>query len=134
MASYNNEAKTAESPVGEATGGRRLISFVLPVYDEETTLRELHGQITAVMNRLPDDFEMLFVDDGSKDKSFAVLNELHREDPKVRVVQLRRNFGKAAAYSAGFDNARGDIVITMDTDLQDVNATAAAVLKISTAS
>ena len=119
MASYNNEAKTAESPVGEATGGRRLISFVLPVYDEETTLRELHGQITAVMNRLPDDFEMLFVDDGSKDKSFAVLNELHREDPKVRVVQLRRNFGKAAAYSAGFDNARGDVVITMDTDLQD---------------
>ena len=52
MASYNNEAKTAESPVGEATGARRLISFVLPVYDEETTLRELHGQITAVMNRI----------------------------------------------------------------------------------
>ena len=62
---------------------------------------------------------MVFVDDGSTDGSFEILNELRERDPRVRVIQLRRNFGKAAAYSAGFDNARGDVVITMDTDLQD---------------
>ncbi len=107
------------SSTGELTRGPRLISFVLPVYDEEATLKELHAQISRVMGPLPDDHELIFVDDGSTDGSFEVLRELRQQDPRVRVVQLRRNFGKAAAYSAGFDHARGEIVITMDTDLQD---------------
>ena len=98
---------------------RRLISFVLPVYDEEGTLEELHDRISAVMKTLPDDHEMVFVDDGSTDRSFDVLKKLQRSDPKVRVVQLRRNFGKAAAYSAGFEHATGRYVLTMDADLQD---------------
>ncbi len=71
------------------------------------------------MEQLPYDYELVFVDDGSTDESFDVMAELHRSDDRVRVVRFRRNFGKAAAYSAGFEHARGDIIITMDTDLQD---------------
>jgi len=80
---------------------------------------ELHRRITATMGELPYDYELLFVDDGSTDESFDIMAELHRSDDRVRVIRLRRNFGKAAAYSAGFEHARGDVVITMDTDLQD---------------
>ena len=113
--------------MNESSGGndkagnkRRLITFVLPVYDERENLVELHRQIHEVMARRPeDDFELLFVDDGSTDGSIEVLNELAENDPCVRVIQFRRNFGKAAAYSAGFSHARGEITITMDTDLQD---------------
>ena len=97
----------------------RLISLVLPVYDEEASLRELYRQIIAVVETQPDRYELVFVDDGSRDGSIAILEELQRNDSRVRVVELRRNFGKAAAYSAGFDHARGEIVVTMDTDLQD---------------
>ena len=118
MATSSDTAITG-SPTADVTRGPRLISFVLPVYDEEGSLRELHAQISQIMQGQPDDHELIFVDDGSTDGSFEVLRELRRRDSKVRVVQLRRNFGKAAAYSAGFDNARGEIVITMDTDLQD---------------
>ena len=71
------------------------------------------------MGERPYDYELLFVEDGSTDESFDIMAELHRSDDRVRVVRLRRNFGKAAAYSAGFEHARGDVVITMDTDLQD---------------
>ena len=114
------EETTGAGGSNEPAGGKpRLISFVLPVYDEESTLEELHSLISGVMAELPDDHEMIFVDDGSTDDSFSVLTRLHERDPKVRVVRLRRNFGKSAAYSAGFDNARGDVVITMDSDLQD---------------
>ncbi len=98
---------------------RQFLSFVLPVCDEEGNLRELHRRVTEVMDQQPYEYDMVFVDDGSTDGSFEVLSELHRSDPRVRVVRLRRNFGKAAAYSAGFEHARGEIIITMDTDLQD---------------
>ena len=110
---------TGHGTADGAAGKPRLVSFVLPVYDEEGSLEELHTQIKRVMDSLPDDYEMVFVDDGSTDRSQEVLERLHQRDPKVRVIQLRRNFGKSAAYSAGFDNAHGNVVITMDTDLQD---------------
>ncbi len=98
---------------------KRMVSLVLPVFDEKGNLRELHTRLGEVMRGLSVDYELLFVDDGSTDGSIDVLEELQEEDPHVRVIQFRRNFGKAAAYSAGFDNARGAFVITMDTDLQD---------------
>ena len=98
---------------------KRMISFVLPVYNEQANLPELHERITAVMEAQPGDYELVFVDDGSTDESFDVLSGLYERDGRIRVVQFRRNFGKAAAYSAGFDRAQGDIIITMDTDLQD---------------
>jgi glycosyltransferase involved in cell wall biosynthesis len=97
----------------------RMISFVLPVYNEHANLAELHERITAVMADQPDAYELVFVDDGSTDDSFDVLSALREQDDRIRVVQFRRNFGKAAAYSAGFEGARGDVIITMDTDLQD---------------
>jgi len=119
MATFDPTTKTEHGTADRAAGKPRLVSFVLPVYDEEGSLEELHAQIKRVMDSLPDDYELVFVDDGSTDRSLEVLERLHEHDPKVRVIQLRRNFGKSAAYSAGFDNARGDVVITMDTDLQD---------------
>lgn len=99
--------------------GPGMISFVLPVFNERGNLQELHRRLVEVMDRQGRDYEMLFVDDGSTDGSFEILQELHRIDDRVRVIRLRRNFGKAAAYSAGFDKARGGTVITLDTDLQD---------------
>lgn len=108
-----------ESGVSQSDRAARLVSFVLPVYNEQPSLRALYEQISRVMDALPDDFELVFVDDGSSDGSFALLEALHREDRRVRVVQFRCNFGKAAAYNAGFEAARGDIVVTLDTDLQD---------------
>ncbi len=95
------------------------LSFVLPVYNERDSLRTLHQQIAGTMAGRPETFEMVFVDDGSSDGSIEVLTALHREDPRVKVVQFRRNFGKSAAYSAGFEHAHGEFIITMDTDLQD---------------
>ena len=96
-----------------------ILSFVLPVYNEQESLTTLHRRIAEVMSGRSESFEMVFVDDGSTDGSIDVLTGLHRQDPRVKVVQLRRNFGKSAAYSAGFERARGEFIITMDTDLQD---------------
>jgi glycosyltransferase involved in cell wall biosynthesis len=95
------------------------VSIVIPVRNEEQNLIPLHGEITEVLLRLGRSYEVLFVNDGSTDGSVAVLEELAVSDPAVEVIHLRRNFGKAVALSVGFRDARGDIVITMDGDLQD---------------
>jgi len=100
------------------------ISAVVPVLDEESTLGELHGRLTAVLRSTAAgadaDFEVIFVDDGSTDGSPAVLRGLADEDPRVAVVELRRTFGKSAALAAGFAQASGDVIVTLDADLQDV--------------
>jgi glycosyltransferase involved in cell wall biosynthesis len=96
-----------------------VISVVVPVYDEELTLAPLYDELTAALESLGQAWEAVFVDDGSTDSSFAALTRLHAGHENVRVVRLRRNFGKAAALAAGFAHARGDVVITIDADLQD---------------
>ncbi len=98
------------------------ISVVIPLLDEASTLRELHRRLGRVLQSLaPGSYEIVFVDDGSGDDSAAVLEELAREDPeRVVVVEFRRNAGKAAALAAGFAEARGELVATLDADLQDV--------------
>ena len=96
-----------------------MISVVVPLYNEERSLEELYREISAALETRDDLWEVVFVDDGSTDGSFAVAARLHEITPNVRVVRFRRNFGKAAALQAGFLQARGDIVITMDADLQD---------------
>src|SRR6476620_8715934 len=96
-----------------------MISIVIPVYNEEESLAVLHGEIAAVAKAGGLDFEVLFVDDGSRDGSWRVIAELAREHPQVQGIRFRRNFGKAAALSAGFGAARGDTVLTLDADLQD---------------
>lgn len=94
-----------------------MISFVVPFLNEQDTLEELHRRIAAELGDRP--FEVIFVDDGSTDGSVGVVERLLAAHPEVRLVQLRGNFGKSAALAAGFDHVRGDIVFTMDADLQD---------------
>ncbi len=97
-----------------------MLSFVIPLLNEEGSLESLYEAIARSAESLPHAYEMIFVDDGSTDRSPAILEALHRRDPAhVRVIQLRRNFGKMAAMTAGFDRARGEIVVTLDADLQD---------------
>jgi glycosyltransferase involved in cell wall biosynthesis len=95
------------------------VSVLVPVKDEEATIRELATRVTAVLDRLGRSFELIFVDDGSADGTVQRIREAHAADRRVKLVRLRRNFGKAAALSAGFDQCRGQIILTMDGDLQD---------------
>jgi glycosyltransferase involved in cell wall biosynthesis len=98
----------------------RMISFVIPLLNEEESLRALYEAIKDVAQPLPGNHELIFVDDGSMDGSVSVLQDLYRADPEhVRVIQFRRNFGKTAALSAGFAQVRGEIIVTLDADLQD---------------
>ncbi len=96
-----------------------MISVVVPVYNEERSVALLLDELRSTLDGLGRDWEAVFVDDGSTDGTFAALTRLHAETDHVRVVRLRRNFGKAAALAAGFAQARGDTVITIDGDLQD---------------
>jgi glycosyltransferase involved in cell wall biosynthesis len=93
-------------------------SIVVPFYNEQENIPPLYVKLTEVMDALGERYELVFVDDGSKDKTFKVLSDIYEHDPRVNVVQLRRNFGQAPALKAGFDFARGEIIISMDGDLQ----------------
>ena len=95
-----------------------MISVVVPVHDEERSVALLHGELAAALEPL-DEWEVVFVDDGSTDGTFAALTRLHAAHDDVRVVRLRRNFGKAAALQAGFEETAGDVVVTIDGDGQD---------------
>ncbi len=95
------------------------VSIVIPVFEEEESIPFLYKSIKEVMDALPNKYEVLFVDDGSKDGTMKVLEELHEQDKNVVVVSFRRNFGQTAAMAAGFEYAQGDIIITMDADLQN---------------
>ena len=98
----------------------KLLSVVVSVYNEELALREFYQETGAVLKALPPswDYELLFVNDGSADRSLEILRELARRDSRVRVVEFSRNFGHEAAMIAGIDYARGDGIVCMDADLQ----------------
>lgn len=96
-----------------------FISIVIPLYNEEQSLESLLAKINETMVGMNSDYEVIFVDDGSTDSSFEVLKKLQEKGNKIKVLQFRRNYGKAAALSAGFQEAKGDLIITMDADLQD---------------
>lgn len=102
--------QTADSPE---------LSLFLPVLDEEENLRPMHAKIAAALDALGKTAEVIFVDDGSTDKSLEILKEIAAEDSRVRVISLRRNYGQTAAMSAGIDAAKGEILIPMDADLQN---------------
>src|SRR5215813_10198590 len=95
------------------------ISVVIPVYNEAENLVDLHRELTASLAALGEPYEILLVDDGSQDGSLERLLALEAADPRVRVLRLRRNFGQTAAFSAGFDHARGEVVVTSDGDRQN---------------
>ncbi len=95
------------------------LSVVIPVYNERDSLPELHRQLTEVLESKGYAYELLFVDDGSRDGSADVLEEFAEQDNRVRVIQFQKNYGKSAALSVGFQAAEGEIVATLDADLQD---------------
>lgn len=94
------------------------VSVIIPLHNEEESLEALHSRLSGVLTTLGD-YEIIFVDDGSRDRSVQIVFDLQRQDPAVRLVRLTRNFGKEAALAAGMDTARGAAVIVMDADLQD---------------
>jgi len=96
-----------------------MLTFVIPVYNEMESLRALHQELCEVATEHNYEIEVLLIDDGSKDGSWDVIKELASADERVRGIRFRRNFGKAAALSAGFEAASGDLVFTLDADLQD---------------
>ena len=95
------------------------ISVIVPLYNEAESLPELHAWIKRVMDEHHFSYEVLFVNDGSTDDSWRVIEELHATNPEVKGIKFRRNYGKSPALYCGFDRAEGDVVITMDADLQD---------------
>ena len=95
------------------------ISVVVPLYNEEDNVQLLYEEIKGVLDTMAEQAEIVFVDDGSRDRTLAKLEAIQAGDDHVRVVSLRRNFGQTAAMTAGFDHARGGVIITMDGDLQN---------------
>jgi len=95
------------------------VSVVIPLYNEEQCVEELHRRLSEALGALGKSYELVFVDDGSTDNTLELLKEIHRRDAAVRIVRFRRNFGQTAAMQAGIDYARGEVVVTMDGDLQN---------------
>jgi glycosyltransferase involved in cell wall biosynthesis len=95
------------------------LSVVIPIYNEEENINPLYDELKGVLKTLEHDYEIVFVDDGSKDSSLALLEKIQRQDDNVVVVSFRRNFGQTAAMSAGFAYASGDVIATMDGDMQN---------------
>ncbi len=98
---------------------RPTVSIVIPVYNEEDSLPLLHEELQTVLDAHYPDYEIIFVNDGSSDRSLQVLETLHQQNHRVKVVNFRRNFGQSAAISAGFDYCSGEYIITLDADLQN---------------
>src|SRR3954471_12670401 len=107
------------TPVALADAAAPELSVVVTILNEERSVEELYRRTVAALDGMGSSFELVFVDDGSTDASFAVLERLHDADPRVRVVRFKRNFGQHPAMHAGLARARGDIVVTMDGDLQN---------------
>jgi glycosyltransferase involved in cell wall biosynthesis len=95
------------------------LSVVIPVYNEQENIRLLYEKLKESLDPLNKEYEILFIDDGSTDRTLSILEEIQTKDKKLIVLSLRRNFGQTAAFAAGFDFSRGDVVVTMDGDLQN---------------
>ncbi len=95
------------------------LSIILPVYNEEENVPVIYEELKSVLDKINKNYEIIFIDDGSTDKTFEVLEKLHKKNPKVKIIKFRKNFGQSAALQAGFDNCRGEIVVSMDSDLQN---------------
>lgn len=95
------------------------LSVVIPLKDEEANLKALHERLSLVLGSMARPYEILYIDDGSEDGSFTALKAIHEADRRVTVIQLRRNFGQSAALQSGFNEAKGELIVTMDADLQN---------------
>ncbi len=96
-----------------------MYSIIIPIYNEELTLPELHSRLSAVVSSLDASFEVILIDDGSRDASFDLMKQIHAQDNRFKIIRFSRNFGHQIAITAGMDLAEGDAVILMDGDLQD---------------
>ncbi len=112
-------AQRVETREPRAETGRPVFSVVAPIYNEEETLPTFYQRLTAVLEGLGEPYEIVLVNDGSRDGSYRLMRELHARDPRVHVVDFSRNFGHQIAISAGLDHAHGAAVIIIDSDLQD---------------
>jgi glycosyltransferase involved in cell wall biosynthesis len=100
-------------------GAAMTVSVVIPLYNEEENVEVLNERLAETLKSMGCDYEIVYVDDGSTDRTMQLLEELQKKDDNIVVLCLRRNFGQTAAFAAGFDFARGDVVVTMDGDLQN---------------
>jgi glycosyltransferase involved in cell wall biosynthesis len=112
-------AESAERQMIPAARGEPHVSVVVPIYNEEESIPHLYERLTAALTALGRPYEIIAVDDGSRDRSFTLLRELAAADERLRVVRFRRNFGQTAAFAAGFDRARAPWIVTIDADLQN---------------
>lgn len=94
-------------------------SVIIPAHNEEQNVSELGKHVQRVMDRMTSDWEILFIDDGSSDKTFDRLVDLRIQEPRIKIIRFLRNFGQSLAWQAGFDHANGDVIISMDADLQN---------------
>ena len=118
---------TSAFPVDEDDEAIEL-SVVVPVYDEEANVEELHRRITEACVALGVTYAILIVDDGSRDRTFAILEGLADSDPRLKLLRFGRNFGQTAAMSAGFDSSQGEVIVPLDGDLQNDPADIALLL------
>jgi glycosyltransferase involved in cell wall biosynthesis len=95
------------------------LSIVIPTRDEEKSVKPLYQEIVGVLGKLKKGFEIIFVDDGSVDKTFEELKKIHKKDKRVKIIRLRGNWGKSTALQTGFEHTKGEIILTLDADLQD---------------
>ncbi len=124
MTEVRSQGSEVAAPIGLPEGGRAqrpepAVSVVIPVYNEEANLEPLHERLDRVLRGIGCAFEVIFVDDGSRDRSLAILCRLQEKDERVRVIQLNRTYGQHAAVFAGLDHARGAVIVTLDADLQN---------------
>src|SRR3989344_1781928 len=97
----------------------KMLTFVIPAKNEEDSVSLLYSEIINVLKDLSHDYEIIFVDDGSSDKTFSILEQLHLKDKKVKVIKFRGNWGKSVALQVAFEHSKGDVIFTLDADLQD---------------
>jgi len=100
-------------------GNNVYLSIIIPVFNEEENLKRLERRLSAVLRDIDRPYEIIFIDDGSTDQSFAILKDLVSQDRRIKLIQFRKNFGQTAALSAGIDFAQGKIIISMDADLEN---------------
>ncbi|HEX7078107.1 MAG TPA: glycosyltransferase family 2 protein [Candidatus Eisenbacteria bacterium] len=107
------------TPTEPQEGAATKVSVVVPLYNEEENVEELHARIVSALDRSGHPYEILFVDDGSRDGTVRILRDIAARDRRVRVIKLRRNYGQTPSMRAGIDAATGDVIVTMDGDLQN---------------
>lgn len=118
IAAFANAGVSASLSPRDA-GARPSISVVAPAYNEQEVLQEFYSRVTSVLAKLDCEYEIVLVNDGSRDATLPLMYALRDRDPHITIVDLSRNFGKEIALSAGLDNTRGDVIIILDSDLQD---------------